>query len=141
MSPEELVHRFIDAYNQRDLATLETLYAQDAVTHDPSLPEPIKGREAIAAVIPGQWTAFPDIRWELRHPVVASDNQAAYEIAVQMTHDGPMPMPDGTVLEATGKELSVEIGNFLTLDDDGVIVEERAYLDATAVAMQLGLVG
>lgn len=141
MSAQELIHRFVDAYNQRDLATIEALYAEDAVTHDPSLSEPLEGREAITAVIPGQWTAFPDIRWELRHPVVASGNQAAYEIAVQMTHDGPMPMPDGTLLEATGKELSVEIGNFLTFDDDGLIAEERPYLDATAVALQLGLVG
>ena len=140
-SPESLVHRFIDAFNQRDLPALEALYAEDAVTLAPSFPEPLKGREAILAVIPGLWAAFPDARWELRHPVVTSGNQAAYEVVTQMTHDGPMPMPDGTVLEATGKQLSYEIGIFLTLDDDGVIAEERGYLDTAAIATQLGLVG
>lgn len=100
MSPEAPVHRFVDAFNQRDLAGIGTLYAQDAVSHIPFYPEPLKGREAITAVIPGQWTAFPDVRMELRHPVVASGNHTAHEIA-----------------------------------------EERAYFDATAVAMQLGIVG
>ena len=141
MSPEQLVHRFIDAFNQRDLAAMEALYADDAVTHAPSFPEPLKGRETIVAFIPGLWTAFPDVRWELRNPAVTSDNQAAYEVAVHATHDGPLQMPDGTVVEATGNQLSYEMGIFLTLDDDGVIVEERGYFDATAVAMQLGLVG
>ena len=141
MSPEEVVHRFVDAYNQRDLAAIEALYAQDAVSHVPFYPQPLKGREAITAVIPGQWTAFPDVRMELRHPVVASGNQTAHEIAEQMTHDGPLPMPDGTVLEPTGKQLSIDIGAFFTLNADGLIAEERAYFDATAVAMQLGLVG
>lgn len=141
MSPEQLVHRFIDAFNQRDLGAIEALYAQDAITCDPLHPEPIKGREAIMAVIAGQWTPFSDVRWELRHPVVASGNQVAYEYVAHATHDGPMPMPDGTTLEPTGKELTVEVGVFVTLDDDGLIAEDRGYLDATAVAMQLGLVG
>lgn len=141
MTPEQLVHRFVDAFNQRDLATLEALYAQDAVSHVPEAPEPLKGRDAIVAVVPGIWTAFPDVRWELRHPVVASGNQAAYQITTQMTHDGPLPMPDGSVHEATGKQLSDEVGVFLTLDDEGLIAEERAYHDFTAVAMELGLVG
>jgi steroid delta-isomerase-like uncharacterized protein len=141
MSPDQLVHQFIDAFNQRDLAAIEAVYAQDAVTHDPFFPEPIKGREAILAVIAGQWNPFSDMRWELRHPVVASGNQAAYEYVAHMTHDGPMPMPDGTTFEPTGKELTVEVGVFVTLDDDGLIAEDRGYLDATAVAMQLGLIG
>ena len=141
MSPEELVDRYVEAFNQRDLAAMQALYAEDAVTHDPSYPEPIKGWEAMADVMRGQWAAFPDARWELLGPVVASGNRAAYEIAMQMAHDGPLSMPDGSTLEATGTELSVEVGVFLTLDADGSIAEERGYLDATAVALQLGLVG
>jgi len=81
------------------------------------------------------------MRWELHPPVVSSGNRVAYEYTAQMTHDGPMPKPDGTVLDPTGKELSVEIGVFATLDDDGLFAEDRGYFDATAVAMQLGLVG
>ena len=141
MSPEELVHRYLEAFNQRDLAAMQALYAEDAVTYDPSHPEPIKGWEAMADVIRGQWAAFSDARWELLRPVVASGGRAAYEVAMQMTHDGPLSMPDGSTLEATGTKLSVEVGVFVTLDDDELIAEERGYLDATAVALQFGLVG
>ena len=141
MSPEELIRRYIDAFNQRDITAMRALYAEDAVTHDPQRPEPVKGWEAIEEAIRMQWTAFPDQRWELLGPVVASGNRAAYEVAMQMTHDGPLPMPDGSTLEATGTELSVEFSVFLTLDAEGVIAEERGYGDATGVAVQLGLLG
>lgn len=141
MSPEELVHRYVDAFNKRDIAAMHALYAEDAITYDPQRSEPIKGWDGIEAAIRMQWTAFSDQRWALPRPVVASGNRVAYEVAMQMTHDGPLPMPDGSTLEATGTALSVEFSVFLTLDDDGLIAEERGYGDATGIAVQLGLLG
>lgn len=141
MSTHELVNHAIDAFNRREAATYAAVFAEDAVMHDPFFPEPTKGREQIAALVTGIWTSFSDARWELLGPVVASDNQAAFVVAVQMTHDGAMPMPDGTTVDATGEEISFESGVFWTLSDDRLVAEERGYFDATAVALQLGLVG
>ncbi len=141
MTPDELVTRAIDGFNHRDAAAYTAVFAQDAVMHDPFFPEPTKGREEIAALVSGVWGSFSDARWELVGPVVAADDRIAFVVAVQMTHDGPMPMPDGTIMDATGERISFESGVFWTLDDDGLVAEERGYFDATAVALQLGLVG
>lgn len=141
MSPNDLVNQVIDAFNQRDAATYVAKFTQDAVLHDPFFPEPSKGREELTALVSGIWSSFSDVRWELLPPVIAADRHIAFVIAVQMTHDGPLPMPDGTIIDATGEQISFETGVFWTLDDDGLIAEERGYFDATAVALQLGLVG
>lgn len=141
MSPEDLVHQAIASFNQRDAASYTALFAEDAVLHDPFFPEPTKGREALAALVSGIWGSFSDARWELAGPVVADAERVAYTVAVRMTHDGPMPMPDGSVVEPTGEEIAFESGVFWTLDDDRLVAEERGYFDATALAVQLGLVG
>jgi predicted ester cyclase len=64
----------------------------------------------------------------------------AFSFAIRMTHDGPMPMPDGSVIDPTGEKISFTSGVFWALDD-GLVAEERGYFDATAIAMQIGLVG
>lgn len=141
MPPEELVPQVIAAFNHRDVVGYTTAFAEDVVLHDPLFPEPTKGRGILAAVVTGIWRSFSDVHWELHGPVVANGKRVAYPLGIRMTHDGPMPMPDGTMTEPTGERISFETGVFWTLDDDGLVTEERSYFDATAVAMQLGLVG
>jgi len=140
MRPEELVNQAITAFNQRDAAAYTAVFAEEAVLHDPFYPEPVTGREALAAMVAGLWSSFSDVRWELGGPIVANGEQAAFPVDIRMTHDGPMPMPDGSVIEPTGEQISFTSGVFWTLDD-GLVAEERGYFDATAIAMQLGLVG
>ena len=141
MSPEERVNQAISAFNQRDVAGYTAQFAEEAVLHDPFYPEPIEGREALAAVVGGIWGSFSDVHWELGGPVVANGKRAAFPVAIRMTHDGPMPMPDGSVIDPTGEKISFTSGVFWTLDNDGLVADERSYFDATAIAMQLGLVG
>ena len=140
MPPEELVNQAIATFNQRDAAAYTALFAEDTVLRDPFVPEPTKGREALAELVTGIWGSFSDVHWELAGPVVANGKRVAYPLTIRMTHDGPMPMPDGTVIEPTGERIAFETGIFWTLDDHGLVAEERGYFDATAVAMQLGLV-
>jgi len=141
MPPEELVRRAIAAFNQRDVAGYTAVFAHDAVLHDPSFPEPTKGRAALAAAVRGLWSSFSDVHWELDGPVVAEGNLVAYSLTIRMTHDGPLPMPDGSVIEATGEKVSSGSAVFWRLEDEGLVIEERSYFDATGVALQLGLVG
>ena len=141
MSPEELVDQAIAAFNQRDAAGYTNVFAEDAVLHDPFLPEPVSGREALAGTVTGIWGTFSDVHWALDGPVLAAGNRAAFRVDIRMTHDGPMPMPDGSEVAPTGEKLSFTSGVFWTLDDEGLVTDERSYFDATAVALQLGLVG
>jgi steroid delta-isomerase-like uncharacterized protein len=140
MSPEAVVNQVIEAFNRHDAEAVGTCYAEDAVVHDPASPEPLKGRDAIIAFDHVIFGAFPDVRWEPLAPVIVSGNQAVWQIVTSATFDGPMPMPDGTMVEPNGERISLEQAVISTIDD-GLIVEERAYFDATGFAMELGLVG
>ena len=48
-TPKEVVQRWVAAFNDGDAATLESLYAQDAVNHQ-VVQDPIVGRAAIGAM-------------------------------------------------------------------------------------------
>ncbi len=141
MAPQDPVSTAIDGFNERDAAKYASVFADDGVLHDPFFPEPTKGRAGIQAMIGGIWGSFSDVTWTLASPVITSGDRMAFIVDVKMTHDGPMPMPDGTIVEPTGERISFESGVFWTLDADGFVAEERGYFDATAVALQLGLVG
>ncbi len=141
MSPEDLVRRAIAAFNRRDLAGYTELFSPDVVVHDPSFPGPTRGRAALARIIVGTWRSFSDVHWGRDGPVVADGDMVAFALRFDMTQDGPLPMPDGTEFEATGQRISCASAVFWRRDDVGLVVEERSYFDATAVALRLGLVG
>ena len=141
MSPETVVNQVIEAFNRHDAEAVGACYAEDTVVHHPGLPEPLKGRDAVIAYDAVLFGAFSDARFEPLAPVIVSGNQAVWQIVATATFDAPMPMPDGTVLEPNGAKISHEQAIVSTVDDDGLIVEERADFDGTGLAMKLGLVG
>jgi hypothetical protein len=55
------------------------------------------------------------------------------------TQTGPLTLPDGTELPATGKPLEIR-GMELVLVRDGKIVVDNLYYDPTVFLAQLGLV-
>jgi steroid delta-isomerase-like uncharacterized protein len=137
MSGEELVRQYVETFNRRDVAGCVALFATDAMVYGPFLPEPIKGRVGLEALMAAIWRALPDIQWRLRS-VIDSGDRVAFDVAVSGVNDGPLEMPDGE-LPATGRAISFETGVFWTVGPDGLITEERSYFDATGVAAQLGL--
>lgn len=46
MTPKDMVRKFVDAFNQKDVAALASLYAKNAVNHQVA-ESPVEGREAI----------------------------------------------------------------------------------------------
>ena len=138
MAGTELVRRYVGTYNSGDTAGLGVFYAEDVVLRDPMSPEPIKGREAVLAVAGAFRQAFPDMVWSLTRDAVVAERVVAWEVSARGTMAGPMPGPEGDI-PATGKHFEVDMGIFWTLDDEGLIAEERAYFDATGMQAQLGL--
>lgn len=136
---EELARRYVDTFNARDMDAWIALFAEDAVVHDPFFPEPSRGREAINDVLKVVLRAFPDMQWrQLRRAIDAGD-RAAVEIAADAVNDGPLEMPDGGEVPATGRAISFETGVFWLIGRDGLITEERSYFDAAGLTAQLGI--
>jgi steroid delta-isomerase-like uncharacterized protein len=140
MYADEFVRRYLDAINRGDVPGLGALYASDAVLYDPLAPEPVRGREAIQATFAAFKQAIPDLRWELIAPVVGDGQRVTFEVKVSGVNSGLLAMPQGE-LPPTGSAVSFTMAIAETLDEDGLIAEERSYFDATGFAAQLGIAG
>ncbi|HZA40743.1 MAG TPA: nuclear transport factor 2 family protein [Actinomycetota bacterium] len=140
MSADDLVRRYVDAINRGDLQGLAAMFAPNAVLYEPLAPEPVKGRDAIAATFAAFKQAIPDMQWRLIAPVFDDGQRVAFEVDVAGVNSGTLPTPEGE-LPPTGNAVSLRIAVVETLDADGLIAEERAYFDATGLAAQLGMTG
>ena len=107
---QDLVHRYIRAFNQRDYDTLMSLYADDPVLEDPVGSEPVRGREKVRAF----YESFKDQKSVLRleGAIRIAGPTAAFSFHVLMGEDA------GQIVEV--------IDTFL-FDSAGRIKEMRAF--------------
>jgi steroid delta-isomerase-like uncharacterized protein len=137
MSAKGSYSKAVEAFNTQDARAYATLYAVDAVVHDPLYPQPLRGRDAIQQDAVEVLRALPDARFTLARVVEAGDT-AAVEYNLSGTHLGPLATPDGEI-PATGNSLSTDGAVFSRINDRGEVVEERRYYDVAGMLAQLGL--
>lgn len=119
-----------------DMEGLGELYAEDAVITTPDAGE-IRGREAIVGYLTTFSVAFPDFAWEPTAEHEAGDT-AVDEGYVVGTNTGPLELPDGTVIPATGRSVRLRSVDIATVKG-GQIVQHNFYFDQMDVLTQLGL--
>jgi len=134
----DLLDRYVERYNAGDLDAVIDLYADDAVQGMPG--GIFEGREAIRERLAQELEAIPDVT----HTVVSFIDQGdafADEWTFVGTHTGgPLTLPNGDVLPATGKRVEVRGMEVVRVNADGKIVLNTLYYDNMAVAVQLGLI-
>jgi|SRR5262245_1152364 len=138
MSNRELLDRYVERYNDGDLDGVMDLYAEDAVQ---GMPDGIfEGKEAIRERLAQELTAIPDVT----HTVVSFVEQGdafCDEWTFVGTHTGgPLTLPNGDALPATGKRVEVSGMEIVRVGPDGKIVLNTLYYDNLAVAVQLGVI-
>ena len=131
-----LLDRYVELYNAGDLDGVMDLYAEDAVQLMPD--GKFEGRGAIRDRLTRELAAFADLEWGLVSYVEQGDSFAD-EWMFAGTHTGPLPMPDGSELPATGRRVELRGMEFVQMRG-GKIVVDNLYYDNLAVAAQLGLV-
>lgn len=132
----EVMDRLNRAMESKDKETLSSSYAAEAVAYTPDQGE-IRGRDAIISYLFDLWEAMPDVRYEQtgRHE---SGNVAIDEGIVTGTNTGPLRMPTGESLKATGKELRLHSCDVATVEN-GEITSHHFYFDQVEFLTQLGL--
>jgi ketosteroid isomerase-like protein len=120
----------------RNLDSVRGLYAPDAVAETPDQGT-VKGREAIVAWSGEFFTAFPDARYESAHEHEAGDT-AIDEGFFVGTNTGPLALPTGESIPATGKSVRVRACDIVTVKD-GAVTSHRFYFDQMDFLGQLGL--
>ena len=108
MSPEERsakFRRFIEAWTQRNLATVEEVMAPDVVYHMPPFPD-FQGTEPLKRFITDFHAAFPDDCQVVIEEDLASGEVTVHRWSVSGTYKGRSPLlpvqPTGKSTTATG---------------------------------------
>lgn len=134
----ELAEKLWDAINRRDGVALRSMYDSNAVEVGPQ--GALKGVDEIMADWDRQWQAFGDLQVTAGPCHLGDETTRANEWIWRGTHTGPLPLPDGSVLAPTGRQVEIHGGAFIQLRD-GKIVEKRDYFDLAAWMAQMGLTG
>lgn len=139
IAPLETVSKMEKAYNTRDETGFLEAFAESAVLHDPTMPEPLRGHEAIGDWFRKSFGIFPDLKWE-RLRAFAEEALVAVEYEESGTHKGPFPGPGDQMVRPTGKQFRHRMACIFQIVD-GRITELRVYFDVLGVMAQLGLTG
>lgn len=133
---EQVGKRWVELFDKKDLRGLMTLYAENCVNAQPHLPQPIKGKKATEEDFGAFFKAFPDAKFAATQ-TVASGDTLAMEWTFTGTQNGALTSPGGTI-PASGKRVSIKGAEFIRVDSQGLIVDERGYFDLVSFMTQLG---
>ena len=132
---EDLLNRILRTFEACDADATAALYEADAVYYQ--YPEVFHGREAVRDSMAAWFTAFPDIRWELKS-LMSSEDTFIAEGIFKATHTGPMKTGESEV-PPTGKAVEMPCCFIGRVSANGLIAEDRTYVNAAIMMEQLGL--
>lgn len=133
----EVMDRLTDALTTRpDLNVIADLFAEEAVAVTPDEGE-LHGRDDIVEYWRQMKEAVPDASFESLHAYETGDT-AIDEGVYHGRNTGPIQLPDGGTLPATGKEIRIRGVDIATVKD-GRITDYRLYFDEMEFLGQLGL--
>lgn len=114
-----VVRRFMEALNEKNLSTLDEIFAPDYANHSPRLG--VIGKEATPRDFEQTFKAFPD-RHGIIEELMAEGDNVFLRQTTQTTHQQVIP---GIPIEPTGKQISFAAWSVLRFED-GRIVERWA---------------
>jgi len=132
---EDLLNRILKAFETCDAEGAAALYEPDAAYY--LYPDVMHGREAIKESMQGWFTAFPDTQWELQNLMSSGDTFIA-EGLFKGTQTGPLHTPEGEI-PPTGKTVEMPCCFIGRVSENGLVSEDRTYINAAMMMEQLGL--
>jgi len=128
---EDLVGRYVEAFNQQDVDALGRVLAQNFIDHTPLLSGLPSGREGARSFAKQLMAAFPDLWGSIEDTVTESDAVVA-RIRWTGTQQGRF-----SDLPASGRTVSITAIHMMKACE-GEIVEHWAGVDQHEVRRQLG---
>jgi len=132
----ELMDRATAAIMAKDDAAVAACYAPDVVATTPDQGT-LHGIEQLKDYMRELTDAFPDMSYELSRGM-EDGKYAIDEGYVVGTNTGPLTLPDGRRLPATGKTLRMRSMDVATVES-GLITKHDFYFDQMEMIDQLGL--
>jgi steroid delta-isomerase-like uncharacterized protein len=135
MQQRTIPEQYFAALDAGDVAAAAALLAPNAEFSTPAGAVPVP--EGARAMLDGYVRAFPGNRFEVTR-TVASSGEVAVEGVWVGKHTGPLSMPDGSNVPATGRTVRVPYVTMFRVEANR-IASHRAYWDMASFLGQLGL--
>ena len=132
----DLVEQGTVIFNKGDAEGFAALYADDVVVTTPD--GRFEGRPSTVTYLQAFLDACPGVEVTLGRGCEQGDLYAG-EYRVAGTNTGPLPMPDGSQMPATGKSFTLSAMEMVRVAD-GAIVQHDLVWDNMSFMVQLGLV-
>jgi steroid delta-isomerase-like uncharacterized protein len=129
-----MLNALLDAFNNGNLSTLDTICAPDMVDHSTAAaPNQPYNLESFKARVHGHRVGMPDLRFSITN-MMLEGNLLAFQWEMSGTNTGPyMGRP------ASGNPIRI-VGMNLERLEDGKIVEHWSYPDKLAALQQIGAI-
>ncbi|MBW8753255.1 MAG: nuclear transport factor 2 family protein [Sphingomonadales bacterium] len=129
MTPVEAASAWMAAAARCDLDAVATGMAEDCQRFGEPSWMVIRKADYIAAY--KQFlTSFSDYRLEIVN-TMASGRTVVFEMIESATFSAPYPLPDGTIVQPSGRSYTDRVCTWVEVDERGLIVEVRAYIPST----------
>ena len=135
-TPRELTNAITTAYNAHELSKVVQFFKPDIVLMTPDAGA-LRGREQATEYHRTFLQAFPDAKVEVVAKHDAGDTTID-EWIFHGTHTGPLALPSGETIPATGKRVSVRGVDVVSYAGGGVATY-HAYFDQVQFLTALGL--
>lgn len=127
---KQLVRRYFDACNRRDMTAIFDCLHPDVVHHSRLSEYP---KEGIAYAFAATFAAFPDLKWNVLE-IIAEEDRVATLVLFEGTHEG-----EYLGKEPTGNRVRVHSVDVARVQD-GKFIEHRGVLDELHLLAQIGVV-
>jgi steroid delta-isomerase-like uncharacterized protein len=127
------VHRYFQAWNDRDPAAVVATFAEGGTYTDPNVAGPPLSGQALASYAQGLFEGFPDLRFEVPELATLPDGVTVARWLMRGTNTGPLrgAPPSGQSVALPGVDL-------IATTEAGIRSVE-GYFDRQTMAEQLGL--
>ena len=127
-----LLDRYLEIFNEGNLALADEILDPEFVLKSPFLPEPIVGIEALKAFVPNNATTFPDFHCTIEEIMVKGDKIVS-RFTITGTNTGFLGE-----LPPTGKKVHISAAVAITQVVNGKIVEDETFWNVLDFYQQLG---
>lgn len=138
MSEQEnvrIVIGLLEKLNRRDFSVNPDLYTDDYLIEAPGAYQPMDA-ETYQMYLQPFFTAFPDLHFE-NLATISDGDRVVVAWRATGTHDGPMGLPSGDILQPTGIS-AITDGTTLYEFRDGKIASAKTFWDMAGLLMKLG---
>ena len=133
----ELVNRNLAEVNRHDAAAAASRFVEGVVVEDLGIGTRTEGRDNVVAEHGRLFEAFPDLRGEVVS-VTTDGARIAVEYVFEGTHSGPLVLPTGQTVAATGRRVVYRFVSIAEIDGTGQITTVRRYTNPASLFAQLG---